>query len=63
MFGFDCSDLDSLYLHSMYDSVDRWVDGACAVADVDVDKRDDRDDRVASDAGHRQAHTDEVDHV
>ncbi|GAB2881190.1 hypothetical protein GCM10027093_15550 [Paraburkholderia jirisanensis] len=55
MFGFDFSDLDSLYLHSMYDSVDRWVDGARVVADID--------DRDASDAGHRHAHTDEVDHV
>jgi hypothetical protein len=63
MFGFDCSDLDSLYLHSMYDSVDRWVDGACAINDVDGNKRDARNISVASDAGHRQAHTHEVDHV
>lgn len=62
MFHFKFSDLDSLYLHSMYDSVGRWVDGTRVAADPGADV-DQRDDRVAADAGRRQAHTNEADHV
>jgi hypothetical protein len=65
--GFEFSNLDSLYLLPMYDSVDRWVDGAHAAADADkfdeAGKADKADRRIASDDGRRQADADEVDHV
>lgn len=56
--GFEFSNLDSLYLLSMYDSVDLWVDGAHAAADHDK-----VDGNVESDGDRRQVHADEVDHV